>query len=55
MFDMFHVFPYSLDLSFQKIIRYNPHIPNTDAISGALFTLIIQTQYDEGAKDGIDI
>ena len=39
---------------------YNPHIPNTDAISGALFTLRIQYEYtqtrcDEGARDGIDI
>ena len=38
----------------------NSHLPNIDAISGALFTLRIQygftlTQCDEGAKDGIDI
>ena len=38
----------------------NPHIPNIDAISGALFTLRIQyeftqTQCDDGARDGIDI
>ena len=41
-------------------VFYNPHIPNIDAISGALFILRIQyeytqTQCDEGAKDGIDI
>ena len=40
--------------------NYNPHIPNIDAISGALFTLRIQYEYtqtrcDEGARDGIDI
>ena len=39
---------------------YNPHIPNIDAISGALFTLRIQydytqTQCDDGASHGIDI
>ena len=39
---------------------YNPHIPNIDSISGALFTLRIQykytqTQYDEGARVGIDV
>ena len=38
----------------------NLHIPNIDAISGALFTLriqyeCIQTQCDEGASDDIDI
>ena len=36
------------------------HIPNIDAISGALFKLRIQyeytqTQCDEGARDGTDI
>ena len=40
--------------------NYNPHIPNIDAISGALFTLKIQYEYtqtrcDKGARDGIDI
>ena len=25
--------------------KYNPHIPNIDAISGALFTLRIQYEY----------
>ena len=37
---------------------YNPHILNIDALSGALFTLRTQynqTQYDEGARDGLDI
>ena len=41
-------------------LEKNPHIANIDAISGVLFTLRIQyeytqTQYDEGARDGIDI
>ena len=47
-------------ISKQSISKYNPHIPNIDAISGALFTLRIQyeytqTQCDEDARDGIDI
>ena len=38
----------------------NPHIPNIDAISGALITLslsllILNSQCEEGARDGIDI
>ena len=38
----------------------NPHIPNIDAISGALYTLRSQYKYtqthcDEGVRDGIDI
>ena len=41
-------------------IDYNPHIPNNDAISGALLILRIQFEYTqtqcyEGARDGIDI
>ena len=44
---------------FLKIIC-NPHIPNIDAISGALSTLslsilILNSQCEEGARDGIDI
>ena len=39
---------------------YNAHIPNIDAISGALITqslnkLILNSQCEEGARDGIDI
>ena len=39
---------------------YNPYIPNIDAISGALITfdlslLILNSQCEEGARDGIDI
>ena len=38
----------------------NPHIPNIDAIFGALITLslrilILNSQCEEGARDGIDI
>ena len=45
---------------FYKKWSYNPHIPNIDVISSALFTLRIQyeytqTQFDEGARDCIDI
>ena len=39
-------------------VGYNPHIPNIDAISGALITLslsILNSQCEEGAIDGIDI
>ena len=44
----------------RRVSICNPHIPNIDAISGALFTLTTQyeysqTQCDEGARDGIDI
>ena len=44
----------------ERRIYNNPHIPNINAISGALFTLRIQYEYtqihcDEGARDGIDI
>ena len=40
--------------------RYNPHIPNIDVISSALITLsfgklILNSQCEEGARDGIDI
>ena len=43
-----------------SIIIYNSHIPNIDAISGALITLslsilILNSQCEEGARDGIDI
>ena len=46
--------------SISKDFAGNLHIPNIDAISGALFTLRIQyeytqTQCDDGARDGIDI
>ena len=39
---------------------YNPHIPNIEAISGALnilslSILIPNSQYEEGDRDGIDI
>ena len=37
---------------------YNPHIPNIDAIFGALNILslsIPNSQCEEGARDGIDI
>ena len=42
------------------MIYSNPHITNIDAISGALFIMIIQYEYtqpqgDEDARDGIDI
>ena len=45
---------------FKRRFSYNPHIPNIDAISGALFTLRIQyeytqTQCEEGARHDIDI
>ena len=30
---------------------YNPHIPNIDAISGALFTLRIQYEYTQTQYD----
>ena len=41
-------------------VDYNPHKQNIDAISGALITLslsilILNSQCDEGARDGIDI
>ena len=41
-------------------IKYNPHIPNIDAISGAPITLslsllILNSQCEEGAREGIDI
>ena len=41
------------------MIAYNTHLPNIDAISGALTTLsfsilILNSQYEEGARDGID-
>ena len=47
-------------IKFGSTINCKPHISNIVAISGALFTLRIQyeytqTQYDEGARDGIDI
>ena len=40
--------------------KYKPHIPNIDAIPGALITLslsilILNSQCEEGARDGIDI
>ena len=41
-------------------VDYNPHKQNIDAISGALITLslsvpILNSQCEEGARDGIDI
>ena len=33
---------------------YNPHIPNIDAISGALFTVRIQYEKLNVMRDGID-
>ena len=39
-------------------VGYNPHIPNIDAISGALITLslsILNSQCEKGARDSIDI
>ena len=41
-------------------IIYNPHTPDIDAISDALITLslsilILNSQCEEGARDGIDI
>ena len=46
--------------NFVFIASYNPHIPNIDAISGALITLslsilILDSQCEEGAIDGIYI
>ena len=42
------------------ITTYNPHLPNIDAISGALIKmslsiLILRSQCVEGARDSIDI
>ena len=43
-----------------SLLSYNPHIPNIDAISGALIILslsilILNSKCAEGARDGIDI
>ena len=42
------------------MIDFNPHISNIDAISGALITLslgilILNSQCEDGAREGIDI
>ena len=44
----------------ENTLRCNPYIQNIDAISGALITLslsilILDSQREEGARDGIDI